>query len=794
VHDSAGVGPNGAGPAQTARYGRRTRLPRFLLAAVVQRQRGSSRSAVAATLSTTLRFVKPIDTPGALAAAITSALLIAQQVAGKAARDALFLSSFRTSHLPVAMALGAILSLAAVHWVSWLMVRKPPASLMPLLLGGSAAGFTLEWLTAFNWPRLTAALVYGQTAIVGPVVLSAFWSLINERFDPHTGKRAVARIAAGGTLGGVLGGLSVWRASTLIDPHMVLLLLALINAAGVVGVLVTSARGPAATPSSSAEGNSHLTDVTAYGELRRAPFLRNLALLVALGAATSAILDYIFSVQAVAAFGTGPELLSFFALFWLAVGALSFLLQLTLGRVALEKLGLAVSISVLPGLILLGGAFGLAIPGLASAAVLRGAEAVQRNTLFRSAYELLYTPLSEERKRATKVLIDVGFDRLGTVLGSGVALLALWLFAPHPSPFLLAAVVLLALATLPVVRSLHVGYVEALQQGLRDAARELELATEEPTRLTEAPGRELLIQRMEDLKPGGLTTLLEAGVTPTDAALAAGPALEALQSPERVLSTARDLVSTNVEQAKRGLEKLEPHGPEVACAILLLAHRELHQHALRALTRIGPAITGQLLDVLLDSNMDFVVRRKIPRVLRSCPTQRAAEGLLLGINDARFEVRYECGRALLALTHDNPELVISQEKAIEAIQREVADGKRILETLGAQFDDDDPNADDSRSSLVDGLVRDRVDRSLEHVFTILCLHLEREPLRLAFRALHHEDTNYRGTALEYLDTVLPVQIRELIWPLLGDATPLPSARPAHELLADLALAARPRPS
>jgi hypothetical protein len=70
--------------------------------------------------------------------------------------------------------------------------------------------------------------------------------------------------------------------------------------------------------------------------------------------------------------------------------------------------------------------------------------------------------------------------------------------------------------------------------------------------------------------------------------------------------------------------------------------------------------------------------------------------------------------------------------------------------------------------------------------------LEREPLRLAFRALHHEDPKFRGTALEYLDTVLPVEIRELVWPLLGEAVPLPSARSAPELLADLALAARPR--
>jgi hypothetical protein len=463
---------------------------------------------------------------------------------------------------------------------------------------------------------------------------------------------------------------------------------------------------------------------------------------------------------------------------------LSFLLQLLLGRVALEKLGLAVSIAVLPGLIVFGGALGLALPGLASASVLRGAEAVQRNTLFRSAYELLYTPLSEERKRATKVLIDVGFDRLGMVLGSGTVLLALWALAPHASAVLLGIVVLLALATLPVVRNIHVGYVDALQQGLKDAARKLELASEEElARSTLAPGREKLIQHIESLQPGGLSALLDAGLEPSDGTPA---------QPQRSLAIARDLLSRDRDRAARALEKLDPRGPEVACALLLVTNPELQQQAITALSRLAPAITGQLIDALLDHETDFAIRRKIPRILRRCSSQRAADGLLLGIGDPRFEVRYECGRALLHLSTGNSQLVISQQKAMEAIQLEVASGKRILENFDAQLDDDDRRSDDGLSSLVDGLVRDRVDRSLEHVFTILCLLLEREPLRLAFRALHHEDTKYRGTALEYLDAVLPVEIRELIWPLLSEAAPLPSARPPQELLADLALAARAR--
>ncbi len=56
--------------------------------------------------------------------------------------------------------------------------------------------------------------------------------------------------------------------------------------------------------------------------------------------------------------------------------------------------------------------------------LLRGGEAVTRNSLYRSAYELFYTPLPTAKKRATKTLIDVGVDRVGTTIGS-VGLLAL---------------------------------------------------------------------------------------------------------------------------------------------------------------------------------------------------------------------------------------------------------------------------------------------------------------------------------------------------------------------------------
>jgi AAA family ATP:ADP antiporter len=747
----------------------------------------------------TLRFYKPLETPGANWAAATSIALIAQQVAGKAVRDTLFLSTFHARSLPFAMAIAAVLSLVAVLWQTRLMSRHSPAKILPILFTLSALGLVVEWALGFAFPRVSALLVYLHTALFGPTLITTFWSLINERFDPNAAKRAVARIAGGGTIGGVLGALATWRVSTLLPLQTLLLFLAALNALGVMGtLLVLARRGPLDRPLASAVSTPHDDPkvVTALDELRKLPFLRNLALLVSIGAATSTLLDYVFSAQAEAAFARGAPLLYFFSLFWLCVSVMSFVLQVTLGRIALERLGLAVSIAFLPGIIIMGGALGLAVPGLASAALLRGGEAVQRNTLFRSAYELLYTPLSEERKRATKALIDIGFDRVGTVVGSGFALMTIHFMTRHAPSILLGVVVVFAVATLPLARQLHVGYVSALQQSLREGAEKLDLPSLHDTAQTavELRAREKVIERVEALQPGGVTALVETdGEVRVGAAPSRGPAWEALRDSRSVLTLASELLSGDDARTRRALAQLSGAGPAASCAILLLAHKTLHVESLATLRRVAPMITGQLLDALLDPAMDFVVRRRIPRVLSACRSQRAADGLLLGIADERFEVRYQCSQALLRLTDASPDIAISREKIIEAIQREIEIGKKVLETV-ANEDFDDEIVPDEQTLLMEMLARDRVDRSLEHVFTILSLHLEREPLRMAFRALHQDDVRHRGTALEYLDTVLPSEVRAGIWPYLGAEAPLLTARPATEILSDLAAAAARPPS
>jgi hypothetical protein len=71
-----------------------------------------------------------------------------------------------------------------------------------------------------------------------------------------------------------------------------------------------------------------------------------------------------------------------------------------------------------------------------------------------------------------------------------------------------------------------------------------------------------------------------------------------------------------------------------------------------------------------------------------------------------------------------------------------------------------------RQTLMDGFVKGRMSQGLLHVFTLLSLVLPADPVQVALRSLHTDDEKLRGTALEYLDGVLPPAIRERLWPSL----------------------------
>ena len=696
-------------------------------------------------------------------ASIASGALVAQHVAGKATRDTLFLSHFGLALLPAAMIGAALVSSVAVLGISRALGKYGPARIVPFMFGSAAVLFLCEWWLSLHSARGAAIAVYVHTALFGSAGVSAFWSLVNERFDPHVAKKVVGRIASGGTIGGVIGGVVVWRASAHLSVPMMLALLAAINAVGMWAALRLS---PGVQQST-----THAPEPLAGGGwkiVRETPYLRDLALLVLAGAVIQALLDWLLSAYATESYGKGPRLLAFFALFNMIVGVLSFVAQTGLSRPLLEWRGLAGTVKSQPIAVALCAVLALVSPQLWTVVLLRGGEAVTRNSLYRSAYELFYTPLPTAKKRATKTLIDVGVDRIGTTVGS-LALLAVVHLGTDvaTSIVLIASIAMAALAWLVAAR-LHDGYVSALASSLKSGAVALgeddaeDLTTRKTLAETTAMlDREKLLQRIEQFqrskseedKATGAAALA-SGTSLSDAPSSVAPAPPPDVATDPVVARAAALRGGDVARTKAALAA--PIDASLASFVIpLLANDAVVRDAVRALRRIAPRATGQLLDALLDPEVDPRVRRRLPRVLKVCRTQRAASGLLLALRDPVFDVRVQVALALAQMQKE-AQVVFSREDVFDLAVHELTVGR-------SGWREPRTSASEVPSTT------DELHRGLAHVFAVLGLALEREPLAIAYRAMRSEEPGLRGTAHEYLEVVLPARVRDVLLPLLGDA-------------------------
>ena len=675
-------------------------------------------------------------------AALVSALLIAQQVSGRATRDALFLSSFPIAVLPPVMMVAAIASIVAVIAWSRLVARRSPQAVMTWAIAGGGLLLVVEFATSLTFPRAAAILFYMHMALFGPTLVSGFWSVVSERFDPYSAKAAISVIATGASAGGIAGGLLALAGARLLPANALLLVMA-----GLMGAAALGLRrliGPARRAAAPAEGE---VTPSALATLRHVPYLRDVATVVALGALIETILEYVLKAEAVSAFRQEQQLLSLFGVLNTAQSVLTLAVQAAFTRASLGALGISGTVAVRPAVTLALAMIGLLDPRMWAAALARLTHEVSSNSLFRSGYELLYTPLSEAEKRPTKAIIDVGFDKIGSFLGGAVIMGIVSVLPTAGIRVLFAVSAVLCVAALSLAGRLHRGYVGSLEQSLRAGKVRLdpEEIADEATRMTFAQ-TSLALDRDKLLRDIEAFRALETG-TPAPGA-----------EEDVVIRSITELRSGDLERIRRIVRGVPLPEPALVPHLLALLERdEVFLEVLRPLRRVSSIATGQLVDALLDPQRPAVVRRRVARALKGCDNQRGVDGLLAGLDDTRLEVRAECTYSLVAITLRRPELTVAPAVVFRAALREL-DGR---------------DAGDSADAL-------------QQVFTLLSLVLEREPLRIAWWALRNEDAGLRGTALEYLDNVLPDSLRAALWPRLAGRAPLREIRrPSQDVVDDL---------
>ena len=699
-------------------------------------------------------------------------LLIAEQVASRAVRDTLFLTAFKVRSLPFVMMASAVVALASARTVSGALARHPPHRVVPPMAMASSGVLVLLWALAPAFPRTAAVVLYLHVAAFGGALVSGFWSLVNERFDPYTARRVVGRIGTGAAAGGVAGGLVTWLASKLAPVAAMMLVLALLHLAA--GILLRRFfGGTSPVPSAGAAAPATLRT----GQLMRSPFLRQIVFFALIGAVVEAVVDFLFKAEAQARFEGGGALLSVLALFHTGMSVASLVLQASAARAALGHLGIAGTAAIRPLLTAASAGFGAFAPGFSVALAARSSHEALTNSLYRSAYELLFTPLPESEKRRAKALIDVGVDKFGSLAGSALVAAAVALLPADSHRALFALAGVLSLGALALARPLHRGYVRTLERSLLDGRVRLDAddVVDPATRITLAQtgllDRATLLRQIEalrspasaaalDLPPAMLSDfsgpeLFGSG----DVHATAGPAPAAASPGEDDVVAAVSALRSQDPAVVRATLRLYPDLPPVlvAAALPLLAVSRCYPDVLRALREAAPRVTGQLVDALLDRGGDPLVRRRVARVLKGCANARSAAGLIAALDDPSFAVRAAAGASLAALHERSAVVQVDRDDVLARVRRELDSGEPV-------------------------------DRQLPQLFALLSLTLERQPLLIAWAAMKTDDKTMRGTALEYLSNVLPDDVFTRIRSCFGASlvwAPRAIRRPAETVADEL---------
>src|SRR4030095_170336 len=222
-------------------------------------------------------------------------------------------------------------------------------------------------------------------------------------------------------------------------------------------------------------------------------------------------------------------------------------------------------------------------------------------------------------------------------------------------------------------------------------------------------------------------------------------------------------------------------------SLLRLLPRDLfYPRASEILAGMGDASLPLLAESLADENCDFVIRRRVPRILADLPNPQAATSLLKALRTDRFEIRFRSAIALvkrrrkeLPMPEDDWKGQVWDALSFElGRDRAVWEMQRIIDKLDEA----------ERDSLAGEKVESRGQLSLEHAFRLLSLVLDPTPVKTSYQGILLGDEKLKSFSLEYLEHVLPRPIHDKLWPFIGDlseAQQQKKLRPVNQVVEDL---------
>jgi ATP:ADP antiporter, AAA family len=300
-------------------------------------------------------------------------------------------------------------------------------------------------------------------------VVSVFWQLNVDLFSPEQGKRLFGFIAAGATIGAIVGSAVTASLARLVSPTMLMVGAALLLEFAVFSVGRLGKLSPvlhhrpgdkaAASADEKPVGGSVLAGIT---HAFRSPYLLSVSAFLLLYAVTSTFVYFQQAAIVSHSFADKGAQTSFFASIDLGVNSLALVFQLFFTGRLIVLLGVALALALLPALTMIGFAALAITPTLGVIAAFQIIRRAADYAIARPTREVIYTVVSREDRYKTKGFIDTFVYRLGDQVGA-------WAMAPLNGVGARAASLMaIAVAAIWLLNALWLG---RRQQSLETAER-----------------------------------------------------------------------------------------------------------------------------------------------------------------------------------------------------------------------------------------------------------------------------------------------------------------------------------
>lgn len=252
-------------------------------------------------------------------------------------------------------------------------------------------------------------------------VVSIFWSMVVDIFSSEQGERLFGFIAAGATLGAIVGSSLTASFAQMVHPAIlmvgsaVLLELATLCVRQLSRLSAKMSDRPHPEREEEPIGGGVLSG---FVDAVRSPYLLNTAIFLLLYAITSTFLYFSQASVVSASFSDRGAQTAFFATIDLIVNVITLVVQVFLTGRLVGWLGVAAVLSLLPVVSMLGFGVIYALPTLAAVAAFQVARRAGNFALTQPARQVLYTVVSREDRYKAKNFIDTAVYRAGDQVGA----------------------------------------------------------------------------------------------------------------------------------------------------------------------------------------------------------------------------------------------------------------------------------------------------------------------------------------------------------------------------------------